>query len=453
MTMWDNPGWNPPDQMRGLAEISGFNALISDEEKKINNVYYQIGKLYATIHRSDSEGEFAGLVESVAESERKIEEYRTRILHIRGLVRCPGCGMELPKSAAFCMSCGIPMPKVEEAPAQDEFVQCSACGTMVLKEMRFCGNCGRPMTAPVQEEAAPEQVDAETRDESVEVPAAEVFGEEAPVKLACGNCGAVLEQDALFCANCGASVKDNAVPAPEEEPQEYDIWARTMEAGELDPFEETAEEAPEEPVGFTGGASPLLMAVPDLEEDDTWDAPMEAPVVEIFPEEFSVEIPVKLACGNCGAALENDALFCTECGASVKSAAAPAPEENDIWDEPLEAPALYIVEEERPPEIPEKPACSTVDLSSLLVAVPDLDEVEAWGEPKEAPAAEVFTEVFPAKRECANCGAALENDALFCTECGTPVKAATAPGKRFCTTCGAELEEGMLFCTECGTRV
>ena len=50
-------------------------------------------------------------------------------------------------------------------------------------------------------------------------------------------------------------------------------------------------------------------------------------------------------------------------------------------------------------------------------------------------------------RKCSNCGAQLDNDALFCTECGTKVE---IPSNR-CLNCGAGVEEGQAFCTECGT--
>ena len=33
-----------------LADTSRLNAMIADEEKAINNAYYQIGKLYVSLH-------------------------------------------------------------------------------------------------------------------------------------------------------------------------------------------------------------------------------------------------------------------------------------------------------------------------------------------------------------------------------------------------------------------
>jgi hypothetical protein len=50
-------------------------------------------------------------------------------------------------------------------------------------------------------------------------------------------------------------------------------------------------------------------------------------------------------------------------------------------------------------------------------------------------------------RTCSNCGAPLDNDALFCTECGTKA----APIGIHCPNCGVGVENNSAFCPECGT--
>ena len=53
-------------------------------------------------------------------------------------------------------------------------------------------------------------------------------------------------------------------------------------------------------------------------------------------------------------------------------------------------------------------------------------------------------------RQCSHCGASLDDDAMFCTECGTK---ADVSSKSKCPSCSAELDADSVFCTECGTRL
>lgn len=51
-------------------------------------------------------------------------------------------------------------------------------------------------------------------------------------------------------------------------------------------------------------------------------------------------------------------------------------------------------------------------------------------------------------KKCPHCGAELNDDNLFCTECGREL-----PKGVVCPHCGASVNEGDAFCTECGKRV
>lgn len=53
-------------------------------------------------------------------------------------------------------------------------------------------------------------------------------------------------------------------------------------------------------------------------------------------------------------------------------------------------------------------------------------------------------------RQCDHCGALLDDDALFCTNCGKKVEVSSG---RKCPSCGATLDEDGLFCTECGAKL
>ena len=68
-------GQSAVKKTKDMAEVAKINSMISDEEKSINNNYYQIGKLYGSMHGNDCEDDFKGMLESIRQSEKKIVEY------------------------------------------------------------------------------------------------------------------------------------------------------------------------------------------------------------------------------------------------------------------------------------------------------------------------------------------------------------------------------------------
>ena len=121
-----------------LSEITRINGLISDEEKKINTAYCEIGKLYVSVHGADGEEGFDGMVDAIHEAEKKIEEHKTQLHIVKGVERCEQCGAEVQRGVAFCSCCGAAMPKVETSAEK----VCPSCGTKVEGEGAFCAYCG-----------------------------------------------------------------------------------------------------------------------------------------------------------------------------------------------------------------------------------------------------------------------------------------------------------------------
>lgn len=171
-----------------MSDTAKINSMISEEERKLNNTYYQIGKLYVSVHGGDGEEEFVGMLSSIAESESKIREYRKQIQDIKGVQICETCGAEVQRGVAFCGSCGSPMPRIQPVNMED-VVRCSNCGNTVKKGMRFCTECGSPMAQPV----VPIMPDVNI----IEPEKSERF---------CSNCGTKVNDDAVFCIECGAKL-------------------------------------------------------------------------------------------------------------------------------------------------------------------------------------------------------------------------------------------------------
>lgn len=171
-----------------LSEVSRINSLISQNESKINNTYYQIGKLYVSIHGNDGEEEFAGMLATVAELELQNAEFKKQIQDVKGVQRCPKCGAEVSRGVAFCSSCGTAMPKMESKELITDGVKCPKCGAMVKKGMRFCTSCGQTMSSPAPQSLADGAEIAESAEK------------------VCPKCGATITDDSAFCTECGTKL-------------------------------------------------------------------------------------------------------------------------------------------------------------------------------------------------------------------------------------------------------
>lgn len=184
-------GQTAVQKTKEMTDIARINGLISDEEKKVNNNYYQIGKLYVAMHQSDFESDFGGMISAIRESEAKIRDYKQQIQEIKGVVRCEKCGAEVASNIAFCSSCGAPMPKqVQSSSNNANLIKCTGCGAMVDINMRFCTSCGKPAT------------DITKTNESAPVVTQSVV----EISKKCPNCGVEVAEGLAFCTECGTKL-------------------------------------------------------------------------------------------------------------------------------------------------------------------------------------------------------------------------------------------------------
>ena len=224
--------------------VAKLNAAIADEEKKLQNTYSQIGRIYVSKHANDFESDFSGLIASVKESENNIVNYRQQIQSIKGLVRCEKCGAEIANNISFCSACGAPVapaapasyaaPAAPSAPvANPNLVLCTGCGQMISKDLKFCTSCGTPTASATQPAPAPapaapveNSIPQPTQPQapvnipeptfnpsepSANIPEPTVVAESvlpvSSVATRCNVCGAEVPAGMAFCQECGTKVQ------------------------------------------------------------------------------------------------------------------------------------------------------------------------------------------------------------------------------------------------------
>lgn len=117
-------GQNVAKQTRNFADITQLNSTIAEKEKKISQIFLELGQSYYENHKDDEETEESGkireitsLYEEIAMSREKIKqiknagkcaEYESDVLTEESSDRqyCPNCHALVGKEDLFCNSCG-----------------------------------------------------------------------------------------------------------------------------------------------------------------------------------------------------------------------------------------------------------------------------------------------------------------------------------------------------------
>ncbi len=128
---------------KAMAETAKLNTQISAENKIVTNNYMIIGERYVELFGDSPDENLAEYVAAIKEARRKIEEYEEQISNLKGVERCPNCGVETKEGAIFCAACGTKLPELpaEEIEAADGKI-CKKCGQPLNEEAIFCPGCG-----------------------------------------------------------------------------------------------------------------------------------------------------------------------------------------------------------------------------------------------------------------------------------------------------------------------
>ncbi len=156
-----------------------------------------------------------------------------------------------------------------------------------------------------------------------------------------------------------------------------------------------------------------------------------------------METDEKRVCPQCGEELEEDALFCTECGASLTKKEEQQQAEPPKAEPPIEEPPAKPQKEELPNAgSPKEEAPAEIPKENIPVVEAPKEATAAQEEPSQTTAAAV--ESAPPT--------ASEEKATVSEQQAAPVipSPAAKPERKFCFRCGASLAMEAVFCNKCG---
>ena len=136
-------GQNVSQQAKNFAEITRINGKISDNKQQISKLYENVGRKYYEKHKDDPDADESEVLSQIAGLYAEIEEYESKIISIKGTVRCPKCGADVAIGSTFCNVCGEKMVNPGEQTVERELLGiCPVCGKPRRKGNVYCNNCG-----------------------------------------------------------------------------------------------------------------------------------------------------------------------------------------------------------------------------------------------------------------------------------------------------------------------
>ena len=408
------------EKAKDLAEVTHLNSVIKEKQAQADALTAELGEAYFNAHVNDKNCEFYDKVNEIDNLKKAIDDCRSSILEIKGLVECPFCGTQFDADENCCPNCGKAIPRRAQSIVSgngEEKLICAVCGYHMRPGSNFCIMCGTPVkkedSAKTEESAVRVFTPAEKKSA-----ASAPLAEERPVNVPTGVSHAASSpvntpESVPFAAaapvNKAASVPPvaaspiNAAAAPENVPSAGFSSVDTQKTENHTVFFENSD--PDTPAD-RGNPLKTESSVPgaqsDISESDELDA-----------------IAAK-------AAAEISRMTAEKIAARQKTGAVPF--SNSASEEEL-------------------PDFDAID-DGLIVEEQFISDNNTDG---GSPRAAVSRPSINGCR-CKKCGAPMAANAVFCPKCGAQNKKehTSAP---VCPCCGAFVGAGMTFCPECGSKL
>lgn len=136
-------GQNVAQQTKNFADVSQLNSAISEKQKKISQLFLNIGQTYYEMHKEDPSSEHREIMTEISTLYSEIAQNQEKIKQIKGVVKCPQCGADVPVNASFCNACGARIEQESTVDVKNETQNyCPVCHAVAEPEDLYCNNCG-----------------------------------------------------------------------------------------------------------------------------------------------------------------------------------------------------------------------------------------------------------------------------------------------------------------------
>jgi uncharacterized protein (DUF2164 family) len=105
---------------KDLAEIASLRTQITIQENSVNRVFQELGKMYYEQHKAGAGDDIAEKCSQIDTAVAEIERLKQAVMTLKGIRKCPVCGIEVDEAAIYCSKCGTQLPVPEAAPEEPE---------------------------------------------------------------------------------------------------------------------------------------------------------------------------------------------------------------------------------------------------------------------------------------------------------------------------------------------
>lgn len=107
------------DKFNDTSNLAKLNIELKSKQTFVEKQYISIGK---KVYEMESKKDETPLEEVflIRQTLEEIKDIRHEILEIKGLQKCPHCGMEIEKAVRYCPNCGRSVDEEDEVDAEAE---------------------------------------------------------------------------------------------------------------------------------------------------------------------------------------------------------------------------------------------------------------------------------------------------------------------------------------------